>query len=452
MNSLDPVVEFRSEAKLNNALETRYQSWGRFPKVAHRRVQKVFWRDQLPDILGRAQERSLLPHGLGRSYGDSCLNDHRDLLDCTPLDRILDFDWETGRIRVEAGLSLANLLEIIVPHGWFLPVTPGTKFVTIGGAIANDVHGKNHHRAGTFGSHINEMLIYRSDAGGVICSPTSNADLFGATIGGLGLTGVIGWADLQLKHISGNGIEAENLPFENLNEFLELSAVSDSSHEYTVAWIDSLSGSNTRGIFFRGNHAGKDVTHRSRTFKVPVALPSFFLNRTAVSLFNRLYYRSRARKKGASIVHYEPFFYPLDALQRWNLLYGKSGFVQYQCVIPHERASALEQVMGAVSASGYGSFLTVLKRFADIPSPGLLSFPRPGITLTLDLPMRGTSTLKLLDALDELVLRSGGAAYPAKDARMSARVFQAGFPKWKEFETFIDPKFSSSFWRRVVTD
>jgi FAD/FMN-containing dehydrogenase len=415
-------------------------------------VQKVFWRDQLPDILSRAEAHALLPHGMGRSYGDSCVNDKRDLLDCTPLNRILDFDWQTGRIRVEAGLSLANLLEVIVPHGWFLPVTPGTKFVTIGGAIANDVHGKNHHRAGTFGLHVKEMLIYRSDAGDVICNPATNADLFAATIGGLGLTGVIAWAELQLKRISGNGIEAENVPFENLNEFLELSAASDRSHEYTVAWVDCLSGSNTRGIFIRGNHAAKDVTHRSRTFAVPFAIPSFVLNRTTVSLFNRLFYRLKARKKGTSIVHYEPFFYPLDALRRWNLLYGNEGFVQYQCVIPHARAAALEQVVAAVSASGYGSFLTVLKAFADIPSPGLLSFPRPGLTLAMDLPMRGASTLKLLDSLDELVLRAGGAVYPAKDARMSPRMFQASFPKWKEFETFIDPKFSSSFWRRVATE
>ena len=446
------VVEVGLPRSARNDNYTQYQSWGRFPKVEHRRVHKAFWRDQLPGILSAAEESSLLPRGMGRSYGDSCLNDTRDLLDCTPLNRILEFDWQTGRIRVEAGISLADLLQVIVPHGWFLPVTPGTKFVTIGGAIANDVHGKNHHRAGTFGSHVKQILIYRSDAAAVICSPTNNADLFGATIGGLGLTGIIAWAELQLKPISGNGIDTENVSFETLNEFLELSATSDSSHEYTVAWIDCLSGSNTRGIFLRGNHAAKDVARRSRNFAVPFALPSFFLNRATVSLFNQLYYRSKARRKGVSIVHYEPFFYPLDELRKWNLLYGKRGFVQYQCVIPHERAAALEQIMVAVSASGYASFLSVLKSFADIPSPGLLSFPRAGLTLTLDLPMRGTSALRLLDSLDELVQQSGGAVYPAKDARMSARMFQASFPKWKEFETFIDPKFSSSFWRRVSTE
>jgi FAD/FMN-containing dehydrogenase len=436
----------------HHSRDNRYQSWGRHPKVAHRRVAKVYWRDQIPELLQRAEPGSLLPYGMGRSYGDSCLNDNRDLLDCSAINRILDFDWETGRIRVESGMMLGDLLEVIVPHGWFLPVTPGTKFVTIGGAIANDVHGKNHHRAGTFGNYVEQLMLYRSDSEPVACSPSSNADLFQATIGGLGLTGVIGWADLRLKRITGNTIDSERLPFTGLDEFLSLSSSSDEQFEYTVAWIDCLARSRMRGLIFRGNHGEGYRRNHARGWKIPFTFPEFLLSRRTVTLFNAAYQGLNARNAGRSVVHYDKFFYPLDSVLNWNRLYGRRGLVQYQCVVPRSEAEAVKHVVERVSASGEGCFLAVLKLFGEIPSPGMLSFPRPGLTLALDLPMRGRRTLALLDSLDELVLASGGALYPAKDARMSAAMFQTGFPNWKSFEPFIDAKLSSSFWRRVAQE
>lgn len=439
----------QSFSSISSTSARSYQSWGRFPKAAHQSVRKVLSREELPEILRNAEPRSLLPYGLGRSYGDSCLNENRTLLDCAALNRILDFDQNTGRIRVEAGTSLADLLEVIVPQGWFLPVTPGTKFVTIGGAIANDVHGKNHHRAGTFGCHVDRFMLYRSD-GNFVCSPSKESDLFRATIGGLGLTGVIGWADVRLKPIKANGIEVETLAFRGLDEFLRISAESDQDFEYTVAWLDCLSDHQVRGIFYRGNHASENVRPKNRTFTIPFIFPEFALNRASIAAFNEAYYRMNARKGGRKLIHYNNFFYPLDAVLKWNLLYGKPGLVQHQCVVPYESAAALKEIIQLVSKSGQGCFLAVLKAFGDISSPGLLSFPRPGLTLAIDLPMRGRPTLNLLNALDEQVQGAGGALYPAKDARMSSTMFRTGFPQVTEFAEFVDPAFSSSFWRRVV--
>jgi len=430
----------------------KYQSWGRYPRTGHRNVSKVYWRDQLTETLRNAEPASLLPYGMGRSYGDSCLNGGRDLLDCAPLDRILEFDWETGRICVEAGTSLGDLLEIIVPRGWFLPVTPGTKFVTVGGAIANDVHGKNHHRAGTFGCHVEQITLHRSDAEPQVCSPTRNSDLYRATIGGLGLTGVIASAEIQLKRVPGNAIEVETLSFQSVDHFLEISATSDQSYEYTVAWVDCLSSPKARGIFFRGNHGEKSVSFQSTKIRVPFTFPELVLSRPTVGFFNRGYYGLKAGKRGSALVHYDPFFYPLDSIPNWNRLYGKRGLVQYQCVLPTGSGEVLKSIIEAVYGSGEACFLAVLKVFGDIESPGLLSFPRPGLTLALDLPVRGSRTLALLASLDELVLASGGTLYPAKDARMSPSMFKAGFPNWAKFAPFVDPKLSSSFWRRVMAE
>lgn len=437
---------------LSSSKTELYQSWGRYPKAAHGNVTKIYWRDQLEEVLRNAEPESLLPYGMGRSYGDSCLNADRDLLDCSALNRILDFDGVAGRICVEAGITLGDLLEVIVPRGWFLPVVPGTKFVTVGGAIANDIHGKNHHRAGTFGCHVKQITLYRSDTAPVVCSPATNPDLLQATIGGLGLTGVIGSAEIQLKRIAGNAIEVETLAFRDLNQFLDLSTASDQNYEYTVAWVDCLSRGGTRGIFFRGNHAESNVSHRTIKIRVPFTFPEFVLSRPTVNLFNRAYHRLNARKPGSTVTHYGPFFFPLDSILNWNLLYGRRGLLQYQCVFPPGEVGSVKTIIEAVSKSGEACFLSVLKAFGEIQSPGLLSFPRPGMTLTMDLPMRGNRTLALLAQLDELVLANGGALYPAKDARMSPAMFKSGFPNWLSLAPYIDPKFSSSFWRRVTEE
>lgn len=427
-------------------------SWGRYPQVQHRAVYRATWTDELPRFLDSATSGSLLPHGLGRSYGDSCLNDGRDLADCTRLTRFQSFDAESGVLRCECGVTLAEIVEIAIPQGWFLPVTPGTKFVTVGGAIANDVHGKNHHRAGTFGHHVRKMAIYRSDYGLVICSPQENPDLFRATIGGLGLTGIIAWAEIQLRRISSSRINTETIPYHSLAEFQRLSSESDEAFEYTAAWIDCLAGVGPQGIFLRGNHDKKpnlEVRDKSGP-SVPVVLPTFLLNRYSVKAFNSIYYRMKSSRKRASLTPYDSFFYPLDGVGRWNLIYGKQGFLQYQCVVPEDSSGAIEELLRLIAESKMGSFLGVLKRFGTAPPPGMLSFPRAGLTLALDFAMRGEATLRLMEALDRVVLSCGGALYPAKDARMSAAMFEASFPHWRIFETYIDPKLSSSFWRRVT--
>jgi len=295
-------------------------------------------------------------------------------------------------------------------------------------------------------------MLFRSDGSELLCSPTSNPELFRATIGGLGLTGVIGWADLRLKRIAGNAIEVETIPFQGLDQFISLSHASDETWEYTVAWTDCLSGPGNRGILLRGNHAAKTIGSPERAIKIPSSFPSAILNSATVSLFNRFYYTLKARRKGSTLIHYEKFFYPLDALLNWNLLYGKRGFVQYQCILPGEDAGPVKRILETVSIPGQACFFAVLKAFGDMKSPGLLSFPRPGLTLALDFPMHGASTLKLLDTLDELVLANGGAVYPAKDARMSPAMFRSSFPNWGDFLPFIDPKLSSSFWRRVANE
>lgn len=435
-----------------SARAKKYFSWGRYPRVRHRAIHKVNWTDELPRFLADATSGSLLPYGLGRSYGDSCLNGDRDLLDCSRLTRFQGFDAEHGVLRCESGVSLAQVLEIAIPKGWFLPVTPGTRFVTVGGAIANDVHGKNHHRAGTFGHHVRQIAIYRSDYGLIMCSPEENPDLFRATIGGLGLTGIIAWAEIQLRRISSSRIDAETIPFESLAEFQRLSNESDEAFEYTVAWIDCLARANPRGIFFRGNHSKQSnlEVRNKKGLGVPFVFPGWTLNRYSIKAFNELYYRVKSFRKRSSVLPYDSFLYPLDAISRWNLIYGKRGFLQYQCVVPQTSYGAIEELLRLIGQSRMGSFLGVLKRFGTAAPAGILSFPRTGLTLAMDFAMRGEPTLRLMEALDRVVLSCGGALYPAKDARMSPAMFDVSFPHWRTFATYIDPKLSSSFWRRVT--
>lgn len=434
----------------------RYESWGRYPKARHKQVVPVYWKDEIVDL--HKLDGSVLPFGYGRSYGDSCLNDGGLLLDVTPLRRLIAFDEQAGLLRCEAGVMLADILEVIVPRGWFLPVTPGTKFVSVGGAIANDIHGKNHHRAGTFGCHVTQFELLRSDGERLICSPAQNADMFRATIGGLGLTGLIVWAEFRLRPIPGPYIAREDIRFGSVEEFFEISAETDQHYEYTVSWVDCLASGKQlgRGLLTRGNHAWPRTLPRKPAtpkalFFVPFDLPSSALNTFTLRAFNEVYYRKQVFKHTRKVVPYDPFFYPLDAILNWNRMYGRAGFFQYQCVVPYrDNHRAIRAILETISRSGEGSFLTVLKTFGEVESPGMLSFPRPGVTLALDFPNRGWRTLRLLDCLDELVLANGGAVYPAKDARMAAASFQAYFPQWREFARYVDPRFSSNFWRRVT--
>jgi FAD/FMN-containing dehydrogenase len=425
-----------------------FESWGRFPRAIRQNPIPLHWRQER---WSPPAGQSVLPRGQGRSYGDSCLNDGGALLVTGALDHFLDFDAERGVLRCEGGVTLDAIARLAVPRGWFLPVTPGTRFVSLGGAIANDVHGKNHHRAGTFGRFVDRLELVRSDGGRRVCGPDLDPEWFAATVGGLGLTGLITWAELRLMPIRGPWVDQETIRFGGLDEFFALSRDSE-AFEYTVAWVDSFAqGHNTgRGIFFRGNHSASDRPPRiTRSLGVPCELPGGLLNRLSMALFNRCLY---ARHRGTSrrTVPYPSFFYPLDGVSHWNRIYGPRGFLQYQCVVPIADARAvLTEILGRVAASGLASFLSVLKIFGSLPSPGLLSFPRAGVTLALDFPNTGEKLLGLLEELDRLVRTAGGALYPAKDARMSGAMFRHSFPRLGEFEKFVDPAFSSGFWRRV---
>jgi FAD/FMN-containing dehydrogenase len=438
-------------------MDACYQSWGGYPKVAQPAVRLNWRHERLPVSAEGGQ--TYLPFGNGRSYGDSCLNTHGMVLDMRGLSRFIAFDPDAGTLRCEAGVLLSDVLALVVPHGWFLPVTPGTKLVTVGGAIANDVHGKNHHRAGTFGCHVRRFELLRSDGQRLLCSAEENADWFRATIGGLGLTGVILWAEFALKSICNTAIEAETIRFSNLGEFMDLSAASDQGYEYTVAWIDCLAKGRGlgRGLFMRGNHAavvdGKLPPAPRRRLSVALAPPVSVINGLSVRAFNTFYYRKQWHSRRRSIVHYEPFFYPLDGIGQWNRLYGKQGFLQYQCVVPQtDGRAAIEEMLRRIAKAGSGSFLAVLKIFGKRPSPGLLSFPRPGITLALDFPYRGAKTLHLLQQLDEIVMTVRGSVYPAKDARMTASCFKQYYPHWERLKDFQDPQMTSTFWQRVTQE
>jgi FAD/FMN-containing dehydrogenase len=413
-------------------------------------VQPLNWRD---DAIHFSNSSSYLAFGQGRSYGDCCLNDGGTLLTSGRLDRLIDFDQVNGVLRAECGITLDQILTFIVPRGWFLPVTPGTRFVSLGGAIANDVHGKNHHQAGTFGRFVTCLELLRSDGKRITCSRSQNPGLFAATIGGLGLTGLITWAEFQLKPVAGTGIDMESVKFGSLDEFALISAESDEGYEYTVAWLDCVASGRAfgRGIFMRGNHSEASVpVPRTRGISVPFEMPRGLLNYYSVRAFNWAYYHKTRSRKSRRLVHYQPFFYPLDAIGDWNKIYGRKGFMQFQCVLPKEDGlHAVKELLRMVVVSGKASFLAVLKQFGSLTSPGILSFPRPGTTLCLDFPNQGQATSDLLHSLDSFVKENGGALYPAKDAVMPDDSFKQYFPRWKELLVQADPCFSSSFTRRV---
>lgn len=428
-----------------------FESWGRYPKLqAH--VVPLHWTTDFP--LPQPPQNRQLPVGLGRSYGDVCLLQDGTLLATPGMDRLLHFDPATGVLRCEAGASLAQILDFAVPRGFFLPVTPGTKYVTVGGAIANDIHGKNHHVAGTFGRHVLRFELVRSDGTRFVCSPVENPAWFAATIGGMGLTGLIAWAEIRLRPIVSRVIDYRGVKFHGLAEFVQLSRAASS--EYSVAWIDCVStGKNfARGIFMEGDHApvpGSLKRSREPKLVFPVDLPAFALNRYSMAAFNALYYHRQWGEQKTGPVDYEPFFYPLDAVLKWNRMYGRAGLLQFQCVLPWEADErGILEVLKTITASGLASFLAVIKVFGDVPSPGMMSFPAPGITLALDFPVRRRVSFGLLDRLARITLEHGGRMYSAKDARMTAEQFQAFYPQWREFSRYVDPGFDSAFWQRVT--
>ncbi len=405
---------------------------------------------------GDATPDSLLGFGNGRSYGDSCHNRSGHLIDMRAMGGVIAFDEQDGVIEAEAGLMLSDLIAHVLPLGFFPPVTPGTRFITLGGAIANDVHGKNHHRRGTFGCHVEALKLLRSDGKVRCCSRDKNAKLFHATIGGMGLTGLILSATIRLMKVPGADVTERVTPFTSLEEYFAMAAEADFSNEYAVAWIDQLATgrSEGRGLLLTANHmgAGYEGRQKSSRLAVPFQPPLNILNRPFLKAFNTAYYYKRAMG-GSAPRHssWQGYFYPLDGITNWNRLYGPHGLCQHQSIIPEVMArDAVPELLRTARADGHSSFLTVLKRFGDVASPGLLSFPRKGYTLTLDFANRGEATMKLLEKLDRITVEAGGAVNAYKDARMSAETFDASYPNWRELETMRDPAFSSDFWKRTA--
>ena len=426
-------------------------SWGRLSAEPHHVLPLNGMGQAPPPEAGQ----SVLPYGMGRSYGDVCLNPGGALWLTQGADHWLDFDAETGQLTCQAGALLADIQHLLAPRGWMLPVTPGTEFVTVGGAIANDVHGKNHHVAGSFGNHVRSLTLQRTDGRTIICGPDHAADWFRATVGGLGLTGLITQATLQLRRVAGPWLATETIAFETLERFYALAADSEADWEYTVSWIDCLD-KRGRGVFLRANHCAADAqvpehAPGKRPLAMPVTPPLSLVNAASLRAFNTLYYHVNRLRAGSAVSHYRPFFYPLDGIAHWNRMYGPRGFYQYQCVVPFEGGEqAIAALLAQIAGSGQGSFLAVLKTFGKRPSPGLLSFPKPGITLALDFPNLGNKTLHLFSQLDAIVSTAGGRIYPAKDARMPAPLFQSGYPHWEEIIPYRDPGFSSAMSRRLM--
>ncbi|MEN9316013.1 MAG: hypothetical protein RIS35_2406 [Pseudomonadota bacterium] len=431
-----------------------YLSWGAYP--AHiQRADPVHWRGRLPDRLAELRNRGAetLPYGNGRSYGDSCLAASDHVLAMRPLDRLIAADWGRGVIRAEAGVTLDEILRVCVPRGWFVPVTPGTKYVTLGGAVANDVHGKNHHARGTFGRHVRRFGLVRSAEGRCVCSPSENPALFQATIGGLGLTGVIEWVEFGLVPIASSRIVGVVQRFGDLDEFFALSDELDGSHEFCVSWIDCAGRAAGRGIYSAGDFAteGPLEYEAPPSRSMPWTPPFSLINPVSLRAFNFAYWHASPLWRSALQSGYEPFFYPLDAVRHWNRVYGRRGFQQYQCLVPERDARAgIAALLDAIAKSGTGSFLAVLKRCGDLDSPGLMSFPAAGTTLALDFPQQDRLSSALFPRLDAIVREVGGRLYPAKDAHMSGDDFRRAYPQWERLEQLRDPTMMSRFWARVT--
>ena len=428
----------------------KMQSWGRLNRLDHEVRALEGHQARLPD-LGSGQVG--LAYGNGRSYGDVCLNPGGVLWLTAGLDRFISFDTETGIIECQAGVLLRDIQRLTLPLGWMLPVTPGTQLITVGGAIANDVHGKNHHRLGSFGDVVAGLRLLRTSGEIIVCSPSEERDWFSATVGGLGLTGVILQARLQLRRVAGPWLDTETLPYQNLADFFALADGSEDDWEHTVSWIDCISGGGGRGIFMRGNHCERSgtVEPQGKKLAVPFAPPVSLINRLSLRPFNTAYFHLQSAKAGRSAAHYEKFFYPLDNILNWNRVYGPRGFYQYQSVVPREVGSdAVAAMLREIASSGDGSFLAVLKTFGNRQPVGMLSFPQPGVTLALDFPNKGERTLKLFERLDAVVREAGGRIYPAKDARMPRDLFESGYPRLGEFMKYRDPGISSALSRRLM--
>ena len=446
------------------SIEQMLSGWGNYP-VELCQVTRPNTLAMLQNIVADHEQPDYIPRGLGRAYGDSALNRGRGVIVQTQLNRMLAFDDQHGILACEAGVTLAELLHYLLPRGWLAPTTPGTKYVTVGGAIAADVHGKNHHIDGSFGRHVLDLQLLTASGEIISCSPTQKATIFWATIGGMGLTGIIVSARLQLKKVDNAFCDVTYRRTENLDTTLECFAATDQDYRYSVAWIDCLAQGKSLGrsvIGFandadvadlpehlRGNPLAAPVKHKR---VLPFRLPGFVLNSWSVKTFNALYYAKHADHH--CFVDYDTFFYPLDGILHWNRLYGRRGFVQYQALFPPETSRlGLIELLGKITRSKRASFLAVLKHTGPA-SQGMLSYPHPGHTLALDFQNTGADLHRFLGELDEIVLKYSGRLYLAKDAMTTAETFAAMYPRLNEFKSIkakIDPdnRFASSQSRRL---
>ena len=427
--------------------------WGRHPRaLCHLyRPERV---KELIHTLQAEEPHGFLPRGLGRAYGDAALNSDGALVLMERLDRMLAFDGETGVLRCEGGVSLADLIHTFLPRGWFLSVTPGTKFCTVGACVACDVHGKNHHHEGSFASFVRSLNLLLPSGEVVRCSREERPELFYATVGGMGLTGIVLEVELQLRRVDSAYIVVDYVRTRDLEETLQTFHERDAHYLYSVAWLDCVASGKGfgRGVLMFGRHAKPEEVPASRRADplsirprrqegMPVDLPEFLLNAVSLRTFNAAYYTTHLTRAGV-VTDYDTYFYPLDSILQWNRAYGKRGFVQWQCVLPYEQGiENLTRILEAAQRRRTYPFLSVLKRMGE-PSGGLLSFPMPGYTLAVDFPVRN-GLFEVLEELDRIVVEAGGRLYLAKDARMSAETLLMTYPRlkeWREVKAQVDPQ------------
>lgn len=426
--------------------------WGRTAPTAGQVVAPV-GEPMAEQLVTQAPARGVIARGLGRSYGDAAQNAGGRVIDATSLTGVHSFDVQTGRLRAQAGLSLDALMRWLVPLGWFPPVTPGTRHVTLGGAVAADIHGKNHHVDGSFADSV-ESLRLVTPTGTREVSLGDDPDLFLATAGGMGLTGLIADVTVQLHPISTSRMMVDTERADNLDDLLARMEASDHQHRYSVAWIDLLAqGAATgRAVLTRGRHAEIDelppldrtdplAFDPSTLVSVPPWVPSGLLNRLTVRTFNELWFRKAPTRRVAELQSLAAFFHPLDAIADWNRIYGPRGMLQYQFVVPFGAEVTLQRIVERLAAVRLPSFLAVLKRFGEA-SGGHLSFPIPGWTLALDIPVGDSRLADLLRGFDEAVASAGGRVYLAKDSRLSADMVAVMYPRldqWRDIQRRIDP-------------
>jgi len=442
----EPALDRRSEERL-------LTGWGRTAPSRGNLVRPA-GTDAVSGLLTGASSRGVVGRGLGRSYGDASQNAGGDVIDVTALAEVRSVDLEHGIAVVEAGVSIDALIRLLLPFGWFVRVSPGTRQVTVGGAIASDIHGKNHHRDGSFCEHVLRFVLETAAGERLEVTPEQTPDDFWATAGGMGLTGVIVEATLQLLAVETSRMRVDTERASDLDDAMARMEAGDDRYRYSVAWIDCLApGSRLgRSVLMRGEHATvEDLPTAGRSeplsrstgtrLAAPPWVPGGLVNRLSVAAFNEAYFRKAPREKRGAIEALDAFFYPLDAVRAWNRLYGPRGFLQYQFVVPFGREDALRGALERLSKAGCASFLAVLKRFGR--QRGLMSFPMPGWTLALDIPAATPGVGPLLDVLDVLVAEAGGRVYLAKDSRLRPELLEVMYPQldeWRAIRSRLDPE------------